>query len=63
MPTLVLTGGLDLDAIALAAEAAATGIPNARREAWPDAAHLPSLERPADFGALLEAWLVESSGR
>ena len=63
VPTLVLTGGQDLDAIAMAAEAVAAGIPNARREAWPDAAHLPSLERPDDFRALLDGWLAEVGRR
>ena len=63
VPTLVLTGGLDLDAISRAAEAVATGIPNARHEAWPDAAHLPSLERPDDFATLLEGWLADVGAR
>jgi 3-oxoadipate enol-lactonase len=63
VPTLVLTGGLDLDAIGIAAEAVATRIPHARREVWPDTAHLPSLERPDDFRALLEAWLADVGNR
>ena len=59
VPALVLTGGLDLDAIGIAGEAVAAGIPGARREVWPDTAHLPSLERPDDFRALLDRWLPD----
>lgn len=59
IPALVLSGGLDLDAIDIAGEAVAAGIPGARREVWPDTAHLPSLERPDDFQALLDGWLAD----
>ncbi|WP_375482394.1 alpha/beta fold hydrolase [uncultured Jatrophihabitans sp.] len=58
-PTLVLSGALDLDTCLLAADAVADTIPGARRVDWGDAGHLPSLERPADFAALLRGWLVE----
>jgi len=34
------------------------GIPGARRVDWPDTAHLPSMERPADFLVLLRDWLA-----
>jgi pimeloyl-ACP methyl ester carboxylesterase len=57
-PTLVLVGGLDLDAIEVAARRVSEGIPNARRIDWPGTAHLPSMERPADFLALLDDWLA-----
>ncbi len=63
LPTLVLSGGLDIDAIGATAEAVAAGIPAARHDVWPDTAHLPSLERPDDFGALLEDWLAEVRGQ
>lgn len=56
-PTLVLVGGHDLDAIHLAAGRVAEGVPGARRVDWPDTAHLPSMERPDDFLALLGEWL------
>lgn len=59
VPTLVLTGGLDLDAIAAAADAVLAGVPGSRRVDWPDVAHLPSMERPADFAALVLGWLAE----
>ncbi|WP_295700228.1 alpha/beta hydrolase [Lapillicoccus sp.] len=52
-PTTVLVGGYDLDAIQIAARALIGGIPGARRVDWPDTAHLPSLERPDDFLALV----------
>ncbi|MGZ5416033.1 MAG: alpha/beta fold hydrolase [Nocardioides sp.] len=57
-PTLVLTGALDVDAIADAARHVAEGIAGARRVDWPDVAHLPSMERPDDFLALLRGWLA-----
>jgi pimeloyl-ACP methyl ester carboxylesterase len=58
VPTLVLTGALDLDAIADAAHRVTEGIAGARRVDWPDVAHLPSMERPDDFLALLRSWLT-----
>jgi len=57
VPTLVLLGGLDLDAIHNAAERATAGIEGARRVDWPDGAHLPSMERPSDFTALVDEWV------
>lgn len=58
VPTLVLVGALDLDAIVDTATRVTDGIPGARRVDWPDTAHLPSLERPDDFLALLRDWLA-----
>jgi len=60
VPTLTLLGGLDLDAIHDAARRIADRIPEARRVDWPDTAHLPSMERPDDFLALLLDWLTAS---
>ena len=59
VPTLVLVGGLDLDAIHDAARMVTEGIAGARRVDWPDVAHLPSMERPDDFLALLRDWLAD----
>ena len=59
VPTLVLIGDLDLDAIRLAADRVAHDVPGARRVDWDGVAHLPSLERPAEFAALLEDWLAD----
>jgi 3-oxoadipate enol-lactonase len=56
--TLVLVGALDLDAIRDTARRITDGIPDARRIDWPDTAHLPSMERPDDFLAVLGDWLA-----
>jgi 3-oxoadipate enol-lactonase len=61
VPTLVLSGALDLDAIDHAAQQVLAGVSGARQVVWPGVAHLPSLERPADFLALLDDWLAEVS--
>lgn len=58
VPTLVLVGALDLQAVQDAARRVAEGIAGARRVDWPGTAHLPSLERPDDFLALLRDWLA-----
>ena len=58
VPTLVLVGGHDLDAIRHAADRVTEEVPNARRVDWPDTAHLPSMERPDAFMALLGDWLA-----
>ncbi|WP_129662729.1 alpha/beta fold hydrolase [Phytoactinopolyspora endophytica] len=57
--TLVLVGALDLDAIHDAARRVAAGIDGAHHVAWPGVAHLPSMERPDDFLALLRGWLAD----
>lgn len=57
-PTLVLVGALDLDAILDTARRLTIDLPHARRIDWPDVAHLPSMERPDDFYALLRTWLA-----
>lgn len=62
VPTLVLTGGLDLDAIGDAAHRILDEAPNVRGVTWPDVAHLPSMERPDDFYTLLTDWLQEVEG-
>jgi len=59
VPVLVLVGGLDLDAVQEAAGRVTGGIAGARRVDWAGVAHLPSLERPADFLDLLRAWTRE----
>jgi pimeloyl-ACP methyl ester carboxylesterase len=60
-PTLVMVGMLDQpDAIA-SAEALVAGIPNARLVTIPDAAHLPSLERPEAVNQAVRAFLASLS--
>jgi pimeloyl-ACP methyl ester carboxylesterase len=61
IPTLVLVGGLDLQAVHEAARRVTEGIAGARRVEWPETAHLPSLERPDDFLALLRDWLARQA--
>jgi 3-oxoadipate enol-lactonase len=56
VPTLVLVGTLDVDAILDTAHRLADGIADVTRVDWPDTAHLPSMERPDDFLALLLSW-------
>lgn len=58
VPTLVLVGAQDLDAIHQAAQMVTTGIPGARRIDWEGVAHLPSMERPGLFLVLLREWLA-----
>jgi 3-oxoadipate enol-lactonase len=58
VPTLVLVGSLDLEAVNEAARLVAAGVAGARLVNWPDTAHLPSMERPDDFLALLRDWLA-----
>lgn len=53
IPTLILVGARDLQAIHDAAQRVTDGIAGALRVDWPDTAHLPSMERPDDFLALL----------
>ena len=55
-PTLVLVGRLDLDAVHASARRLVRGVRGARRVEWPDAAHLPSMEHPERFLALLRDW-------
>jgi pimeloyl-ACP methyl ester carboxylesterase len=59
VPTLVLIGALDLDAIKDTARRVCEGIPGARRVDWDDTAHLPSMERPEDFMSVLRDWLQD----
>ena len=61
VPTLVLMGAFDLDAIHDAAGRVTAGIDSAQRVDWSDVAHLPSMERPDDFSALIDEWV--SPGR
>ena len=57
-PTLVLTGEEDRDDMQSVADLLAAEIPNARRASIPGAAHLPSLERPAEFDRLVLDFLA-----
>jgi 3-oxoadipate enol-lactonase len=50
--TLVLVGDLDQPATKDAAAKLAAEVEGSRIEVWPDVAHVPTLERPADFERL-----------
>jgi pimeloyl-ACP methyl ester carboxylesterase len=56
-PTLVVVGAEDMPAIHLIAERLAREIPGAQRATIPGAAHVPSLERPAEFDELVLGFL------
>lgn len=60
VPTLIIDGAEDDDNIHRAGELMSQGIPGARRVVMPDTAHLPSLERPEEFNALLLPFLTEA---
>lgn len=57
VPTTVLLGELDVDAILLAADRVVATVPGAELVRWPDAAHLPPLEHPGRFADLVRSWL------
>jgi pimeloyl-ACP methyl ester carboxylesterase len=59
-PALVISGGLDIDSIQLAADRLLSALPDVRGVTWPDVAHLPSMERPADFAAEVLDWVARS---
>ena len=56
-PMLVLSGGLDMDTVHVTADLLAAEVPQVRLVDWPDVAHLPSMERPEDFAALVLDWV------
>jgi pimeloyl-ACP methyl ester carboxylesterase len=62
-PTLVVSGELDIDAVRAAAAHVLEGVRGARAVVWPDVAHLPSMERPADFTALVLDWVSRADTR
>jgi pimeloyl-ACP methyl ester carboxylesterase len=57
VPTLVVSGALDIDSVRMAADMVAARVPGARLVEWPDVAHLPSMERPDEFAALVLDWV------
>lgn len=63
VPTLVLVGGEDVDDIHAVADRLSTEIPGARRATIARSAHVPNLERPADFDALALGFLAEVFAR
>ena len=58
-PTLVINGDLDDAEMISASEQMAATIPNARHAVMPGTAHLPNMERPAEFNRLVLDFLAE----
>lgn len=59
-PSLVICGDADFPHIHARSRAMAAAMPNASFLSLPGAAHLPSVERPADIARLLMAFLAET---
>lgn len=57
VPTLVIYGDLDTLSAKAAAESFMRGIPGASQVVMPNAAHLPSMEYPTQFNALVDSFL------
>lgn len=57
VPALVISGGLDIDSITLAADRLRADLTTVRGVVWDDVAHLPPVERPDDFAAQVLEWV------
>jgi pimeloyl-ACP methyl ester carboxylesterase len=57
IPTLIIAGALDDPEILRAAEVMATAIPGARKVIIPGCAHLPNMEKPAQFNQVVLEFL------
>jgi pimeloyl-ACP methyl ester carboxylesterase len=57
-PVLLVVGGHDLDTVLDSADRLEHALDDLTRVEWPDVAHLPSLEQPERFSALLLEWLI-----
>ncbi len=57
VPTLVIAGAMDDPEILRAAETLATGIPGAKKVIIPNTAHVPNMEKPAEFNQAVEGFL------
>ncbi len=58
VPTLAVIGGLDASGAQAAGAYLAAGVQGARKVVFPDAAHLPSMEKPDAFNRLLLDFLA-----
>lgn len=59
IPILAIVGDLDSAYTPAAAAVLAAGAPNVRIEHFPDCAHLPNMEQPERFNALLREFLLK----
>jgi pimeloyl-ACP methyl ester carboxylesterase len=57
VPALIVAGALDHPEILRAASYMEAGIKGASREILPDSAHVPNMEKPAEFNQVLERFL------
>ncbi|HEX9115228.1 MAG TPA: alpha/beta hydrolase [Anaerolineae bacterium] len=62
VPTLIVDGALDDPEVLRAAGTMERGIPGARKLVIPDAAHVPNMERPAEFNQAVLSFLRERLG-
>ncbi len=62
-PTLVVWGGCDYVLPAHQAQTAVDLLPHGRLALFPDCGHLPHVEQPERFAAVLGAWLAEHNNR
>jgi 3-oxoadipate enol-lactonase len=60
VPTLVVWGKLDTSETNAASAKMAAEIPGAQSKVYPDVAHMVSLEKPAEFNALLAEFLAKA---
>ncbi|MDX6515633.1 MAG: hypothetical protein QOH73_1299 [Gaiellaceae bacterium] len=60
-PALLVVGTGDVEHVVRSADLLAAALPNARVATIPEAAHLPSLEQPAAFDALVLPFLAETA--
>lgn len=61
IPTFVVVGDQDVPDIVSAAQYLSGVLPNVRMETIKNAAHLPNMERPRHFDALLSEWLADTT--
>jgi pimeloyl-ACP methyl ester carboxylesterase len=60
-PALVLVGTGDVEYIVRSADLLVEALPNARKATIPDAGHVPNIEQPAAFDALVLPFLAETT--
>ena len=59
VPTLVMVGEHDVSVVMPATKSLLARIPNAQEHRFAEVAHLPNVEQPEEFEAVLLAWLTE----
>ena len=62
IPTLVLVGDADVPDMLQIADRLEAGIPGARKVVWQGVAHMPPMERPREFAALVLEFLAGGAG-